>query len=207
MGKKIGYLSIFILLIARCFGQEVMTPSANAIKFDCLGPPAVIFMPSFRVSIEYERKIPKVPKLSFIADAEYRFHYYQFDSLYVLSPNWSWPTETLTVNVDQQNLSIVMGLRYSGSVLKENPEKFKLFAEPRIEIGWIHARIAPGHIAAPITKKEGYALRPRLRAGASYHIGKRVAVEASADGLIYKYLANNRQRLQLIGELNLVYLF
>lgn len=209
MKTSVGCLLLTLLLACgyKCHGQDTSATRKNLLKLDLFGPAISLPTPDFRASVEYERKFSRIPGLSFIVDAEYRIHRYEFQLFYTWPPDWGIPAQWVTTRADQKNVSAIFGLRYSHPLFRGKTKRLQWFAEPRFEVGWAYARFALGHTSGYKMPENAYILRPRLRGGVTYLINDRLGLEGSVDGLVYRFLGNGNHVIQVIAELNIVYWF
>lgn len=192
------------LVTGNCWGQDTVQTHRNALKCDILGPTAPIFLPSFRASLEYERRLKRSPLLSIVVDSEYRYKKYGFDILY------RWPqggSEPMHFFVDHQKISIFLGIRFTRPFSMNSQQRLQWFLEPRLGLGWHHEKITAAHVAIPITKYKYWVADPRFRGGLIFRCTRSIAFEGSLDCLPFTNNIPDRYELEVIGELNLVFSF
>jgi hypothetical protein len=192
------------LVTGTCWSQDTLQTHRNALKCDILGPAAPIFLPSFRASLEYERRLKRSPLLSIVIDSEYRYKEYGYNALY------RWPqggSETMRFFVDHQKVSIFLGIRLTRPFCMNGQQRLRWFLEPRLGLGWHHEKIAAAHAAIPRTYYKYWVADPRFRGGLIFQFARRIALDGSLDFLPFANFRPQRQELEAIGELNLVFSF
>ena len=194
-----------------CFAQEPLNDRRNAIKIDVLG----IYYPIYsainssnlRFSGEFQRSIRSSKHLSLHFDLEYRNKYYEFIRFF------EWPDNEppiqpriLDGRTHQHDLSVILGLRYSGYFGSE-VKRFYGFLDLRGGIVWRYAKLLHSDVGLPVVFLKEIGISPRLRTGIGWKLNNSLFIEGSAELLNQKYLGNGKRIWQIWPELNLGFQF
>lgn len=195
---------LILFLSGTCWGQDTLPTHRNALKCDILGLVAPIFLPSFRASLEYERRLKRSPLLSIVVDSEYHDKEYGYDGLY------RWPqggSEPMHFFVYHKKISIFLGIRFTRPFSMNSKQRLRWFLEPRLGLGWHHEKIAAAHVAIPFTYAHYWVADPRFRGGLIFQCTRRIAFDGSFDVLPFTNFGPQRRGIEAIGELNLIFSF
>jgi hypothetical protein len=195
-------LLVFLLMLFQCslFAQKAST--THSLKLDLVGIPLSLIHGNGsypRVSLEYEHRMMKFQKLSWIAD----FEISRQEETYI----GKFGGNLVQAGNIQKTVSAIAGFRYYLFRAEEKNFFDIFFVEPRIAFSGIFAKLIPYTFTDPIEYKSGFSIRPRVRAGIAVPLTSHIGLELSGDFAALKLLGSGRNRFSSILELDFVVAF
>ncbi len=176
--------------------------NTHSLKLDMVGVPLTFLNgngPYPRVSLEYEHRIARFQKLSWVAD----FELSRQEETYV----GNFGGNLVQAGNIQRAVSAIAGFRYYLFRTEERNFFDIFFIEPRIAFSGIFAKLIPYTFTDPIEHKSGFSIRPRVRTGIAVPLTSHIGLELSGDFAILKLLGSGRNRFSSILEFDFVVAF